>query len=159
MDLTLTGRLYSGTAIEQKTDTFKFRKFVLEITESVNGNTYTNYVEFQLINNNVTLLEQFQKGQMVTVHFNVKGNLWTSPQGEKKCITNLNCWKIGPAQYETQAAKSAWGQPAQPAQPHPAPVPQSVPQQNSAWGQQPANDSWRKPPIQQPQNNPDDLPF
>ena len=114
---TLTGKIHSETATQQKTEKFAMRTFVLEMTD----NGYTNYAELQLVNNNCGLLNQFKPGDMVTVSYNVRGNLWNSPNGEK-CITNLNCWKIEPAQPQGQWGQPAqpqgqWGQPAQPTQP------------------------------------------
>ena len=107
---TLTGKIHSGTATQQKTEKFAMRTFVLEMTD----NGYTNYAELQLVNNNCGLLDQFKPGDIVTVSYNVRGNLWNSPNGEK-CITNLNCWKIEPAQPQGPAQpQEQWGQPAQP---------------------------------------------
>ena len=125
---TLTGKIHSGTATQQKTEKFAMRTFVLEMTD----NGYTNYAELQLINNNCGLLDQFKPGDMVTVSYNVTGNLWNSPNGEK-CITNLNCWKIEPAPQQAPAQpQGQWGQPAQPTQTAQAwgqPAPQQAPAQ------------------------------
>ena len=120
---TLTGKIHSGTATQQKTEKFAMRTFVLEMTD----NGYTNYAELQLVNNNCGLLDQFKPGDMVTASYNVRGNLWNSPNGEK-CITNLNCFKIeltpkqAPAQttepwatpQKTQQQAPAQQQPTQP---------------------------------------------
>lgn len=164
MNYTLSGRLHSATATEQKTDTFRIRKFVLEVTENANGQSYTNFAEFQLVNNNCDILNNFQRGQNVTVHFNVRGQIWTNPQGVDKCITNLNAWKIEPVQIQQPtpqqfAPQQAWGQP----QPQPQPQPQQ------GWGQ-PAQQNRNTVPAQTPQQAwgnsyqpqqdvQDDLPF
>ena len=146
---TLTGKIHSGTATQQRTERFAMRTFVLEMTD----NGYTNYAELQLVNNNCGLLDQFKPGDMVTVHYNVRGNLWNSPTGEK-CITNLNCWKIEPAQA-TQPAQSTqdWGsQPTQPAQ------------STQDWGSQPtqpaqSTQDWGSQPTQPARPQDDKMPF
>lgn len=158
----ITGRLYSATATQQKTDRFSVRTFVLEMTTEANGQTYTNYAELQLVNNNCQLLNQFQKGQLVTVNFDVRGSMWQAPSGETKCITNLNAWKITPVQApapQQPPQQQQWGQPA--------PQTQAAPPQQ--WGQpaqpqQPAQQQWGQPAPQQQSpytlnSDEDDLPF
>ena len=79
---TLTGKIHSGTATQQKTEKFAMRTFVLEMTD----NGYTNYAELQLVNNNCGLLDQFKPGDMVTASYNVRGNLWNSPNGKSALL-------------------------------------------------------------------------
>jgi len=165
-NLQLTGKIVSGTATEKKTDTFSVRTFVLELTETnATGQVFTNLAQFQLVNNNCAVLDQFQPGQMVNVHFNVRGQAWND-----KVITNLNAWKIELAQPMQQAAlaqpqhaapapppQQAWGAPAQQPQ-QPAWTPPSVPpsQQQPAPSQQPA---WGAPQPQQFSQPDPNLPF
>lgn len=145
MNTTITGILFSATASVQRTETFRTRSFVLKVSENVNGTVYDNYIQFQLVNNNCEILDNFQPNQLVQVTYNLRGNLWTTPEGEQKCITNLNAWRIEPAaQQQAPAPAAAWGQPnAAPAQAWRQPQPQTqeaqgtfptaTPQQ--AWGQ------------------------
>lgn len=113
---TLTGKIHSGTATQQKTEKFAMRTFVLEMTD----NGYTNYAELQLVNNNCGLLDQFKPGDMVTASYNVRGNLWNSPNGEK-CITNLNCFKIELTQQQAPAQTTEpWATPQKTQQQAPA---------------------------------------
>lgn len=147
MSLQLTGRLYSGSAIEQKSENFKVRTFILEITETNNGNTYTNYAQFQLVNGQVELLSGFTKGQQVTVSFNVRGQFW-----QDKCITNLNAWKIEAVQQQAPAPQPQQ-QPAQHPQQSGLQTPwpnQQTQQLAQQWGQQ---------PVAQPQQQEGGLPF
>ena len=113
-NFTITGKLHSGTATEQKTESFSVRFFVLEITD---GN-YTSHAQFQLVNKNTALLSNFKKNEMVTVTFNVGGRLWNSPEKGEMCFTTLNAWKMEASQQPQQASND-WGAPA----PAPAPVP------------------------------------
>lgn len=148
MNPTITGRIISATPTEQKTDTFRVRTFILLSQENVNGNVYENHLQFQLVNNNCELLDRVQPNQMVTVTYNPKGSMWTAPDGQQKCIVNLNAWKIEPAAAPQPQPTQTWGTP-QPAQP------QTAPQQ--AWGtQQPTpatpQQAWGTP---QPQATPE----
>ena len=81
---TLTGKIHSGTATQQKTEKFAMRTFVLDMTD----NGYTNYAELQLVNNNCGLLDQFKPGDMVTVSYNVRGICGTH-QMEKSALLIL----------------------------------------------------------------------
>jgi hypothetical protein len=40
-------------------------------------------------------------GQSVEVSFNLKGRLWTSPQGEDKYFNSLEAWRITPQSAAT----------------------------------------------------------
>lgn len=138
-NLTLAGTLYSATGIEQKTESFRVRKFILEVNSSAGGTEYKNYIGFQLVNNNVALLDAFQPGQPVTVHFDVRGSLY-----KDTCITNLNAWKIEPAAAAQPAPQQAWGPQQQATPQQPAPVQQQ-------WGPQQAQPA---APVQQPTTQP-----
>lgn len=139
--LTLRGRLYSATDIEQKSPTFSLRTFILETTSVVAGNEYKNYAKFQLVNNNTALIESFQPGQEVVVSFDVRGQLWNDT-----CITNLNAFRIELATQQASApANGQWNQPAQQA---PAAAPAAGPAPQS-WGAQQANGQTSAPPPAQ----------
>lgn len=155
----LTGRLYSATPTEQKTDKLKVRTFILDCTETTaTGETYQNYAQFQLVNNNCDILNGFQPGQPVKVSFNVKGNFW-----QDKCITNLNAWKIEaiqaqqPAPAPAPAQQQQWPQQTQ-AMPTPnqwTPAPAPAQQQWTQPTAQPQQQQWGAPQQQDNQN----LPF
>lgn len=103
----ITGRLHSGTATEQKTDTFSVRTFVLAIEDG----QYTSYAQFQLVNKNTELLDRFKPNDTVTVTFNVNGRLWNSPDKGEMCFTTLNAWKMEYAQQAPAQPAQAWGTP------------------------------------------------
>jgi len=77
--------------IQQITDTFKKREFVVEYAENPN---YPEVIKFELIQDKCELLDKFSSGQEVEVHFNLKGRKWTSPQGEIKYFNTLQAWRI-----------------------------------------------------------------
>lgn len=89
--------------VQQVTEKFKKREFILKIDEEINGNVYSNYVPFQTVQAKTDLLDRYQVGEEVTVNFNLKGNLW-----KDGAIGNLDCWKIQSAAGNTpQAAPAA----------------------------------------------------
>ena len=143
MNATITGTIVSATPVKQVSETFRTRTFILKQLENFNGNTYENFIEFQLTNNNCDLINTVNPGQEVTVTYNPKGRMWTNPNtGVEICITNLNAWKIQPAAQQQQQG-GQWGN--QPAQATRQPAP--------AWG-----GSTQQAQAPEPQEN-DELPF
>lgn len=110
---------------------------------------YPQDIIIQFQQGNCAVLDRFQVGQMVKIHFNMQGREWTSPQGEVKYFNTVVGWKIEvvqpmqqyqqPMQYQ-QAPQGYIQQPqyAQPAYP-----PQGQPQYQQGqmfnnYGQAPA---------------------
>ena len=92
-DLKVTGKLIVKGDIQQVSERFKKREFVLEIYDEINGNTYTNYAKFQLTQAKCELLDRHNEGDTVEVSFNIKGNKWEK-DGRVNFITNLEAWKV-----------------------------------------------------------------
>jgi len=61
------------------------RIFVIEIDPG----QYCQQIAFGLFKEKVMLINNFQKGQMVTVSFNLRGRKW-----KDKWYVNLQAWKI-----------------------------------------------------------------
>ncbi|GIT73591.1 MAG: hypothetical protein Ct9H300mP28_34050 [Pseudomonadota bacterium] len=40
------------------------------------------------------IVDSFQEGQEVEVHFELRGREWTSPQGQVKYFNSLQAWKL-----------------------------------------------------------------
>ncbi len=109
MALDVIGTLHEIHEQQQITPTFAKREFVLEIVdESPTGMTFTNYASFQLINNSCSLIDHFQKGEKVKVHFNIRGNRWER-DGVVRYITNLNAWRVERADGNVGAAGPTGG--------------------------------------------------
>jgi hypothetical protein len=89
----LTGKLYKKYNTKQVTTTFKKREFVLEISEEINGNIYTNYAKMQLVQNKCVLIDSAETGSTLTVSFNIKGTKYDR-DGKEEFITNLDVWKV-----------------------------------------------------------------
>jgi hypothetical protein len=74
----------------QVTEKFSKREFVL----TDNSSTYPQEIMFQMAKDKLDILDIFGEGQEVEVSFNLKGRMWTSPQGEEKYFNTLECWRI-----------------------------------------------------------------
>ena len=95
---------------------------------------YPQDIIIQFQQGNCAVLDRFQVGQIVKIHFNLQGREWTNPKGEVKYFNTVVGWKIEvvqpmqqyqqPMQYQ-QAPQGYVQQPqyAQPAYP-----PQGQPQ-------------------------------
>lgn len=85
MSFEIVGKLYKKFPAESKSPTFQTREFVLEFAE---GN-YPQLIKFQLTQDRCQLLENYEEGEEIKVHFDLNGREW---QG--KFFTNLTCWRI-----------------------------------------------------------------
>ena len=80
-----------------------------------NSSQYPQHISFQATQDRCSLLDGVNVGDTVTVHFNLRGREWTSPQGEIKYFNTLEAWKI-----DRTAAGSTPSQPAEYAENIPA---------------------------------------
>lgn len=90
MSFEVEGRLHKKFDTENKTDTFQAREFVIEI-----GGNYPQFVKFQLVQDRCSLVDPFEEGQQIKVHFDLRGREWND-----KYFTNLNAWRVEPASAE-----------------------------------------------------------
>lgn len=137
MSYEITGRLVQKSPEQVVNDKFKKREFVIEISEEIGGNTYTNFAKLQLVQNKCDLINNFNEGDMVRVNFNIKGNRWEK-DGRVNYITNLDAWRIEAA-GATQSTNA----------------PQSAPQGYAA----PNNNYGNSTPMPPSSDDVDDLPF
>jgi hypothetical protein len=93
MSFEVTGKLAVKYDTQQVKESFKKREFVLELSEEINGNVYTNFAKMQLVQNKCEQLDRFNEGDMIKVSFNLKGNKWEK-DGKINYITNLDAWRI-----------------------------------------------------------------
>jgi single-strand DNA-binding protein len=85
MSFEIVGKLLRKYPTESKSDKFQAREFVIEI---VSG-TYPEFIKFQLTQERCGLLDSYNEGDEIKVHFELRGREW---QG--KYFTNLTCWRI-----------------------------------------------------------------
>ncbi|MEZ4887766.1 MAG: DUF3127 domain-containing protein [Chitinophagales bacterium] len=91
MSLTIDGNLFEVFDVEQVTASFKKREFVLETDTSSN---YPQYPKFQLVQDNCSILDAYSKGDLITVHFDLRGRPYKKPDGTTLYFTNLQVWRI-----------------------------------------------------------------
>jgi hypothetical protein len=118
MGFDISGKLVAKFETVQRTETFRTREFVIETSEDVNGRTLTNYVKFQSVQDRTTVIDRFNIGDQVKVHFNIKGSKWEK-NGNTNYITNLDAWRIEAAGAMQQGGGAA-PQSYQPAGPAPS---------------------------------------
>ena len=70
----------------------KFKKRDIVITD--NSSQYPQHIQFQLVNDKCNLIDQYPVGAEIKVHFNLRGKMWDSPQGETKYFNTLEAWRI-----------------------------------------------------------------
>ena len=68
---------------------------------------YPQDIIIQFAQGNCAVLDRFQVGQMVKIHFNLQGREWTSPQGEVKYFNTVVGWKIEVVQAPTRVRTAA----------------------------------------------------
>jgi len=86
----ITGILKVKNEAQQVSENFKKREFV--VTD--NSSQYPQHVSFQLTQDKCNLIDQYNVGAEIKVHFNLRGREWTSPQGEIKYFNTLEAWRI-----------------------------------------------------------------
>ena len=121
---------------------------------------YPQDIIIQFAQGNCAVLDRFQVGQIVKIHFNLQGREWTSPQGEVKYFNTVLGWKIeliqttNVAQPQYQQAPQGYQQPPQgyapPQQAQAYPPQQEQPQYQQAqmfnnMGQAPAQEDDEMP--------------
>lgn len=85
MAFELEGKLHKKYDTENKTDSFQAREFVVEIQD---GN-YPQFIKFQLTQDRCALLDDYNEGEPIKVHFNLRGREWNG-----RYFTNLNAWRL-----------------------------------------------------------------
>ncbi len=86
----VTGTLKVKTDVQQVSDRLKKREFV--ITD--NSSQYPQHIIFALVQDRCDLIDKYNPGDTITVHYNLRGREWTSPKGEVKYFNTLEAWRI-----------------------------------------------------------------
>lgn len=86
----ITGILKVKGEAQQVSEKFKKREFVL----SDNSSQYPQHISFQLTQDKCNLIDQYNVGDEIKVHFNLRGREWTSPKNEVKYFNTLEAWRI-----------------------------------------------------------------
>lgn len=109
MNFELQGTLIVKNDTQVISDRFKKRKFVIEKKEtSPNGFEFVDTIKFQLVQDKVDILDPYQLGQNINVHFNIKGNKWEK-NGQVNYFVNLDAWKIEEAGAQNNSTTTSSG--------------------------------------------------
>lgn len=85
MKFQVDGKLHKIFDTEQKSEKFRAREFVIEISDG----KFPQMVKFQLTQDKCEAIDSYQEGADITVHFNLRGREWNG-----KYFTNLDAWRI-----------------------------------------------------------------
>jgi len=105
MGFDVTGKLIAKYETVQRSEKFRTREFVIETTEDIGGRIINNYIKFQSVQDRTTLVDRFNIGDTVKVHFNIKGSKWEK-NGQINYITNLDAWRLENVNMQTQESPS-----------------------------------------------------
>jgi len=88
-----TGRIIDISQVNQVSDKFRKREFVIEKKEAGGAAVFVDYIKFQLIQDKCELINESFMNETVKIWFNLKGNKWER-DGKVNYFTNLDVWKI-----------------------------------------------------------------
>lgn len=97
MSYELKGKLHKVFPTESKTDTFQAREFVVETQEN-----YPQLIKFQLTQDKCSLIDSYNEGEEINVHFDLRGREWN-----EKYFTNLQAWKLDKVSADDSEAAEA----------------------------------------------------
>jgi len=93
MAFEISGKVIDISPVNQVSDKFKKREFVIEKKEAGGSAVFIDYVKFQLIQDKCDLINESFLNEEVKIWFNLKGNKWER-DGKISYFTNLDAWKI-----------------------------------------------------------------
>ena len=80
---------------------FQKRELVLLTEEQ-----YPQPIQIDFLSDKIDLLNNVSEGEIVKVGINIRGRLWTNPQGEEKCFNSINGWRIEKVSGENTNTKA-----------------------------------------------------
>lgn len=93
MAFEITGKVIEIAPVNQVSDKFKKREFVIEKKETGGAAVFIDYIKFQLVQDKCDLINESFLNEEIKVWFNLKGNKWER-DGKVNYFTNLDAWKI-----------------------------------------------------------------
>src|SRR5512133_3053622 len=107
MAFEITGKVIDIATVNQVSDKFKKREFVIEKKETGGAAVFIDYIKFQLVQDKCDLINESFMNEEIKIWFNLKGNKWER-DGKINYFTNLDAWKIEKvsAQVRDQAVQS-----------------------------------------------------
>ena len=101
----ITGNIKQIGETQTISDKFTKRDFVL----TDNSSQYPQHISFQITQDKCSLLDKYKVGDEITVHFNLRGREWTSPQGELKHFNTLEAWRLETGLIDGETIQEAAG--------------------------------------------------
>jgi len=101
MAFEITGKVIDISPVNQVSDKFKKREFVIEKKETGGAAVFIDYIKFQLIQDKCDLINESFINEDVKIWFNLKGNKWER-DGKINYFTNLDAWKIEKASSQNR---------------------------------------------------------
>jgi len=93
MAFEITGKVIDISPVNQVSDKFKKREFVIERKETGGTAVFIDYIKFQLLQDKCDLINESYLNEDIKIWFNIKGNKWER-DGKINYFTNLDAWKI-----------------------------------------------------------------
>jgi len=109
MAFEISGKVIEILPVNQVSDKFRKREFIIERKESGGAALFIDYIKFQLVQDKCDLINESFLNDEVKVTFNIKGNRWER-DGKVNYFTNLDAWKI----ERVSTAEKPQGAPPQP---------------------------------------------
>ncbi len=85
----LTGKIIFIGEVNQVSDKFQKRDFVLETQEQ-----YPQQIKLELHQDRIDLIDVYQLDEVVTADFNLRGRSYVDKQGQTQYSNTLQVWKI-----------------------------------------------------------------
>lgn len=94
MPFDITGKVIEVSPVQQVSDKFRKREFVIEVAEQgAGGREFVEYIKFQCVQDRCELISDDYLNEKIKVSFNLKGNKWER-DGKVNYFTNLDAWRI-----------------------------------------------------------------
>jgi len=92
MNFEINGKLIVKDDVQQVSDRFKKREFVIEV-ENERNSDWNDFIKFQLTQDRCDLLENHSLYEDIKVSFNIRGRKWER-DGKINYFSNLEAWRI-----------------------------------------------------------------
>lgn len=86
----LIGLIYKIKATQKLSEKFSKREVIILTA----AEQYPQHILFEATGDKTSLLDDYQENDEVKIFYNMRGRLWTSPEGEEKCFNTNSLWKI-----------------------------------------------------------------
>jgi hypothetical protein len=93
MAFEITGKIIEVSPVNQVSDKFRKREFVIEKKDTGGSALFIDYIKFQLTQDKCDLINESYLNEEVRIWFNLRGNKWER-EGKVSYFTNLDAWKI-----------------------------------------------------------------